>query len=142
MMSESTLGSSPFSIPKLSASQVPLIKMPNEETKQPEATEEEQQQPMVDAENEPPKKKSLKRSWERELVKQLDVTWKDAVTLIRLAKTEMEIPLKSCPDDQKEAVFERAVEIADSDDFDKSPMPGETVKEVDDFADGKWSLQQ
>ena len=92
---------------------------------------------MVDADNEPPKKKSMKRSWERELVKQLDVTWKDAVTLIRLAKTELEIPLKSCPEDQKDAVFERAAEIADSDDFEKSPKPGETVKEADEFEDGK-----
>ena len=105
-----------------------------EESKQEDAEVE----PMMASENEPPKKKALKKSWERELVVKLGVTWKDAVTLIRLAKKDLEIPIKSNPEDQKEAVFERATEIADSDEFERSPKPGEkTSEENEGFDDGK-----
>ena len=62
-------------------------------------------------------------SWERELVKQLDLTWGDAKKVLARACDELEIPAGTFPDERKEEVFDRATDIVEGDDFEKSVKP-------------------
>jgi len=65
--------------------------------------------------------------WEKELVKELDVTWGDAKAILQIAKDELGIDQKDYPEESKEQVFAKCREVGES--FEKTPKP-DKPKEV------------
>ena len=60
-------------------------------------------------------------SWEKELVKELDVTWGDAQTILQIAKDELGIQQKDYPEESKQVIFEKCHEVSEN--FEKTPKP-------------------
>ncbi|KAL3907064.1 MAG: hypothetical protein SGILL_009022 [Bacillariaceae sp.] len=91
--------------------------MSDNEEETPPPAEEETFEDETPAEPEPPKTK--KSSWEKELVKRLEVTWGDAKAILQIAKDDLGINQKDYPEEKKEEVFAKCDEIGES--FEKTP---------------------
>jgi hypothetical protein len=80
-------------------------------------------------------------NWEKELVKELDVTWGDAKAILQIAKDSLGIDQKENPEESKEEIFKKCHEVAES--FEKTPKPAKaaasstTSKPVDDGEEEK-----
>jgi hypothetical protein len=57
-------------------------------------------------------KKTRPPTWEKQLVKELDVSWKDAKVILQISKHELEIKEKEYPEGRKEDIFQKCHEIA------------------------------
>jgi hypothetical protein len=68
-------------------------------------------------------------SWEKELVKRLDVTWGDARAILQIAKDELGIDQKDYPEQSKDEIFAKCDEVAES--FEKTPKVGLTPPNPD-----------
>jgi hypothetical protein len=77
-------------------------------------SDNEDETPPPPAEEEPEPEKTGKSSWEKELVKRLEVTWGDAK-----AKDDLGINQKDYPEEKKEEIFAKCDEIGES--FEKTP---------------------
>ncbi|KAL3909649.1 MAG: hypothetical protein SGILL_008004 [Bacillariaceae sp.] len=64
-------------------------------------------------------KSARKPSWEKELVKRLEVTWGDAKAILQIAKDDLGIDQKDYPEEKKDEVFAKCDEIGES--FEKTP---------------------
>ena len=60
-------------------------------------------------------------TWEKELAKQLDVSWGEAKAILQIAKDSMGIDQKAYPEEAKEELFKKCAEVAES--FEKKPRP-------------------
>jgi hypothetical protein len=69
---------------------------------------------------EPREQESHRPSWERDLVKLLQVTWGDARAILEIAKDELGIDQKDYPEDSKDEVFDKCKEVAET--FAKQPQ--------------------
>jgi hypothetical protein len=64
-------------------------------------------------------------SWEKELVKELDITWGDAKAILQIAKSELGIDPNEYPEDAKQEIFTKCKEVSVT--FEKTPKPEEVL---------------